>query len=300
MDRFFLERIVHDEYNVAIFDKHRIFSAKDPGQLATVFTCSLSNPSIYDDAQIFYAMAPSIGATDFFIDLINRYRSHRLNTWSIVIKDYDVDNLFNAVQPLDRTKRLELYGTQRNITPASTVVATSDSLFSIVSLSEQQIWKTGILQRCIDRLVKKEYRKQPHVYSVIDEEYRRIMRFMIEVAGIFHHPNRTDDAAIFHSGVINIIKLLGLKNSHDTAIFSTISPKLHIIICLINKSIIPLDDDQVVSELSKILTKWSGSSVKKVHHGYQLVVEPNVLEGVSYMQPLLESPDSLVILDAPM
>lgn len=298
MERFFVEQEKDGRYCVAAVDKHRIFLAENPGTLATVFECSITNPTREDDAQIFYAMAPSIGADNFFIDMKERYRSHRLNSWSIGIKNENTPNLFMAVNPLNHQDRMKIYSVKQSITPKETVVSNSDSLFSLTAFSGALTWKTGILQRCIDCLVMPEYRGKPEVYSIIDQEYRRLMRFKLETEtdGFFDVEN-----GIWASFIKRIVNVLGLKNSHDTTVFKTIPQDISSYLNFFAKvapAIVSLTS--VKDDLSRLLTMWSGASIVECEDGFQLKVDPDVLQGLSYMQPLLPIPKNLVILDTPM
>lgn len=298
MDTVFVEEHSGDTYRIAVIDRDRIFSAQNPGELATIFESSRANPSREDDAQIFYALASSIGAEDVFADLNETYRSHKLNTWSIGVKDRDVNNLFLAVKPIDRAQRLELYSQRHSITPIESVTSESDSLFTLVAFAEKQTWKTGILQRCVDCLVKQEHRGKPEVYSVIDEEYRRLMRFKLET-----EIDRSIDPGITARLLFirRVVQLLGLKNTHDTTPFTTIPISVGDVLTILAKMIPSHTRKETVKDqLSDILTLWSGASVKEVEGGFQLEVEPNILQGLEYMQPLLTRPEVLVVLDTPM
>ena len=298
MDTSFIEEIKDDVYRIAVIDRHRIFSASNPGTLATIYECSLTNPTAKDDAEIFHALAPAIGADDFLVDLIENYRSQKLNSWSIATLNSDVDNIFLAVEPLTRSHRLELYSTRYSITPDNGITSTSHSLFSLVAFSDQQKWKTGILQECIDRLVKLEYRRNPRVYSVIDEQYRRLLRFKIETEAT---SIENDDIRIRTLFIRRLISLLGLKNSHDTTTFTTIPDAVTDVLHSLIKLFPTLcSDDTLINRLSHILTKWSGAAVVQFDRGYRLHVDATVTEGLTYMQPLLLRPSTLIILDAPM
>jgi hypothetical protein len=298
MNTFFLDEIKDDTYKIALIDRHRIFEATEPGLLGTVFECSLSNPTREDDAQIFYALASTIGANDVLADLETSHRSQKLNSWSIAVKDPEINNLFMALEPLTRSHRLEMYGTKHSISPDKEVTSDSMSLFSLVAFSEQQKWKTGVLQQCIDRLVNIEHRGNPQVYSVIDEQYRRIIRFKLETEVNNLENNDVRARVLF---VQRLMKELGLSNSHDDTIFTTISPEAAKILkglC----AMIPMYTPKgtIKEQLSDILTLWSGSTVSEVDGGYQLQVDATVAEGLTYMQPWLPQPKSLTILDAPM
>ncbi|MCJ7637527.1 MAG: hypothetical protein MUO21_08570 [Nitrososphaeraceae archaeon] len=290
MDRIFFEQI-DDSYQIAAVDRQRIFHANNPGELATIFTTSLTHPSAEDDAQIFYALAPSIDADDLFCDLYVGHRTFKLNYWSIN----------SNLEPLTFDQRVELYQTQYSITPNDLDNPISNSLFSLVAASNQQTWKTGILQRCIDRLVKYEYRSNPIVYGCIDYNYRRIMRFKLETSSVnfdncVYHDDRT--LLLF---IRRIIKILGLKHSHDPTVFKIIPDSivgyLTIINNLLNKYKI---EGSVENQLSTILTLWSGSSLNIVDGGFQIKVDPLIEKGLEYLNPLLIRPKNLIILEASM
>lgn len=298
MDRIFVELITDNTHSIAVIDKHRIFSAENPGQLATVFQCSLTNPTSEDNAQIFYAMAPSIGADNIFADLKEPHRSCKLNSWSIVAKDRDITNLFQAVEPLKHSDRLDLYSKHHSITPDETVTSTSKSLFSLVAFSEKQNWKTGILQRCINSLVLPKHRNTPEVYSIIDEEYRKLLRFKYET-----EYEGTPDIVngILVSFIRRIISILGLQHSHDTTTFYEISDSIDSYLEFFKKTI-PFYkiDGSRKDRLSSILSLWSGAKIIEIPGGYKLEIDPNVLQGLSYMAPLPQRPKTLTILETPM
>jgi len=298
MDTFFVEEIKGKKYKIAVIDKHRIFGAVDPGILATVFECSATNPTRKDDAEIFYALAPLIGADDLLADLTQQHRSQKLNSWSIATKNQEMDNLFLAVEPLTRNHRLELYSFRHSITPEHSITSCSNSLFSLVSFADQQKWKNGVLQECIDRLAKLEYRHNPQVYSVIDEQYRRIMRFKLETENVTLENNYLQVLILF---IRRLVSLLGLKNSHDPTIF-TINPTSidHLIKDLINMIPVYTPRGSLKDQLSDILTMWSGSSIRESKEGFRLHVDETVIEGLTYLQTFLPKPQNLVILNAPM
>jgi len=298
MDRVFVERVAGDKYQIAVVDRGRIFAAKNPGTLATVFECSKLTPTSADDAQIFYALAPSIGADDFFVDFCESHRSYKLNHWSIVIKDRNIANLFQALEPLNRVHRLNLYSERHSISPEETITSNSKSLFSLVSFSDQQKWKTGILQRCIDSLVLLDHREKAKVYAVLDEEYRRIMRFKMETESDKLPDIRNTALVLF---MRRIIQLLGLKNSHDPTIFHEIPTEVTKLVKVFRRNVsVYTKQGTPKEELSDILTIWSGASIKEISNEYQLEVNPVVIEGLSYMQPWLSHPEVLTITETPM
>ena len=310
MDTVFIEEKKDGLYRIAVIDRHRIFSAEHPEMLATVFECPANNPTREDDAQIFYALAPAIDATDFFSDLAAPHRSQKLNCWSIAAKNPDEENIFLAVEPLTRFDRLKLYSTRHSITPENTVTSDSHSLLSLVAFSDEKKWKTGILQECIDRLVKPEHRGNPVVYSAIDEQYRRILRFKVETEALDPEITGIKSEVLF---IRRVLSSLGLKNSHDTTVFSTIPQSLALVLDSLDKlepsshgvwpddlDGLPSDSPSCLRQLSDLLTKWSGARVVEVDGGYQLRVDETVSEGLSYMQPWLQRPNTLTILEAPM
>lgn len=299
MDRIFVEEIIRDKYRIAAIDRNRIFSAKDPGNLATVFECPLVNRSKEDDAQIFYALAPSIGADKFFADLCDDKSSHKLNYWSISIIDNNNTNIFESVRPLNRDDRVNLYKIYHSITPKNFLTSNSSSLFSLVAFSKHQDWKTGILQRCINSLIKPEYRGESTVLAIIDEQYRRIMRFMIETNENSSAADclMTDSDKNIISQLRLVIRKIGLKNSLDTTIFQSIPDDLF---DLGKRKFEITKDETLESAITDILYNWNGSTLKTVEGGFQIQPNPDVLKGLSYMQLWLTVPDTLSILDAPM
>lgn len=293
MDTFFIETIQGDLYRIALVDRHRIFNAINPGELSSIFECSISNPTREDDAQIFYALAAMIKADDLIIDLIESHRTHKLNFWSISIKDKNINNIFEALEPLSRSDRLKLYGTKHSITPELETTCESKSLFSLVALAESQKWKTGILQECIDRLVKLEFRHNPLVYSIIDEQYRRILRFKLETEAI----DICDQERIFVLFVRRLMSELGLQNTHDSTIFTTISPMAEKVLISLIKLLPAFPRGGSAKEkLSKFLTSWSGSKIIDVDEGFKIQVENDVIEGLKYMQTWFSRPNFNKIL----
>lgn len=297
MDRIFIENKTQDGFEIAAIDRHRIFSSENPGKLATIFEYFSNVHDRNKDAQLFYALAPSIGADDFFIDLYENYRSKQINNWSISVTDSNIDNIFQAVVTLNHKDRLELYQKSHSITPSSTISCDSNSLFSLLSFAEHQSWKTGILQKCIDCIVKIEYRNNPEVYALIDEQYRAVMRFKLESEicnnKLSHHDNLL---LIF---VKRILLLLGLSNSHDTKLFS-IPLEIENIFINMEKFIIIRFTGCLIERLSQFLILWSGASIKSKGDKYCLEVDPDVIKALNYTQDLLPRPDVLEILDTPL
>lgn len=293
MECIFIEQEENSDVTlrIAVIDKHRIFQAYNPGLLGTVFECSLNNPTPEDRAEIFYAFAPMIGADKMYVDINEPHRSCKLNTWSIKCANRDVDNLFMAMTPLNKEDKLELYQTRHSITIEETCTSNSSSLFSLVAFSEKQTWKTGMLQRCIDCLVLPQYRRKPEVYFLLDEYYRKIMRFKLETEAT------NIVSSVVAKYVREMMKLLGLQHSRDTTIFSTIPEGINI--HLDNFKQIPSSETEN-DRLSNFLSKWVGSKVVKCEGGYRLELDPNVTEALSYMTPLLIKPKTLAILETPM
>lgn len=290
MDHIFIEETIDDIYRIAFIDKHRIFNSNNPENLATVFECSNHHPTADDNAQIFYALAPSIDGLNIFADLIHQYRSYKLNTWNIISNNQnDDDNIFVSVRPLNYQEKVKLYETNFSITPGDVITENSNSLFSLVKFANGQIWKNGTLQRIIDCLVLPQYRRQPNVYALIDSEYRRLLRFKFET----EHPKPVDYELIMT--IKRILVLLGLKHSHDTKVFKRIPNSIND-----ELKCIPIYNPKlsVKDNLSKILVLWSGSKVIDHKKGYKLEVDNNVVLGLSYMQQLLITPDKLTILEA--
>jgi hypothetical protein len=293
MDRVFIEEEIDGQYRIAAIDRQRIFAAEEPGRLATVFECSLTEPSISDRAQIFYALGQEIGATDWEADLQNKHRSTKLNHWSIQQQNSEADCIFFAVRPLTDNDRVHLYSTKHSITPTQTVTVESSSLFSLVALSEQQKWKTGVLQRCIDCLVKPEYRGRVEVYATIDKHYRHLMRFQLETQDVIQFP------------LLDLIKQLtqslGLVHTHDSTPFVSISDSS---VELIRKAIqlIPTFDlsGSLIEQLGQLLARWSGARLVCHDDRYQIDVDADINRGRNYLDLMLPKPESLLILETPI
>jgi hypothetical protein len=316
MDRFFVEEETDGNYRIAMFDKHKIFLANNPGKLANVFECSMTNPTRADDAQIFYALAPMIGANDFCVDLQEKHRSYHLNNWSIITTNSNIDNLFLSVSPLNLEERMRLYSVKHSITPSETLVSNSDSLFALTEFAGKLSWKTGVLMRCIDRLVLPQYRGDPKVYATIDKEYRRLMRFKIEIEGdgSFDSVKAHSTPIIFNLVMKFILIKLGLKNSHDT---QTIFNLPDLVGELDNMAmLVPAIRSTASTEdrLRQLLKMWSGAiltelpdpstmksgAVNLKPKRFKIEVEPDVIIGLSYMQPFLHFPTHLSIIDDPL
>lgn len=303
MDCILIEKKEDGLRRIAAIDHRRIFQAQNPGTLATVFECSLTDPTDDDLAQIFYALAPMINGLDVCADFVSRARTHRLNSWTIIPDNLDETNLFKAVKPITRADRLELYSREHDITANEKVTSTSSSLLSLVALSKAQTWKTGVLQRCIDCLVFPEHRGKAKVYAAIDEEYRRVMRYKCET--------EMKDDTNFSSFIPNwefvvlvqhLTAALGLKHSHDKTAFNIDVAKIEPYLKVLRMYV---SDRQglttVPRQLSAVLTAWSGAKlVGRKHGGYRLEVDPNVEKALNYMRPLLPRPAMLKILETPM
>jgi len=292
MDSFFVEKFDNDKYQIALVDKTRIFSADNPGLLATVYECSNESPSIDDNTQIFYALIRSINGMNIFSDLTNKNRSCKLNTWSIKYKD----NNILTVEQINYQERIELYSKHHDITPDNT-----EDIFlsSLIDFSKRQNnWKTGILQRCIDNLVKSDYRKNPKVYALIDVNYNKIMRFKHETE--CENLLQLTDGNIIHN-MRKITSILGIKNTRDTKIFNKISHKIKTYLDYFKNKIPKLKEyNSDKSLLSELFFLWCGSKIIDVDDGYQLKLNEDITECLTYMQPLLKQPKYLEILEKPM
>ena len=298
MERFFLEEVDTQGVLIAAIDRHRIFQAENPGLLATPFHYS-TDPTREDDAQLFYALGQSIGADQFFIDLTSSHRSHKLNVWSIGIVDKSEANIFKALTPLDHQQRLKLYGSKRSITPLDPLDPPSNdanmlSVSDLVQLSEQSQWKTGLLQRCIDALVKKPHRGKAEVYAIIDRHYRQLIRYKVETEEIALGPN-TSLLLIIRGITSN----LSLKDSHDTKVFSTIPKIVDHLLFPFFRMIGRTAPASLLERLSQTLTLWSGARVIKVDNGFQVEVDKDISRALDWMQPWLHRPKSLLILETP-
>jgi hypothetical protein len=298
MDRIFVEQELNNTLRIAVVDRYRIFNAQNPGQLATVFECSLSDPTDSDRAELYFAMAPSIGADKIFSDIKDTYRSAKLNVWSIAVKDSSTENIFSAVAPLSREDRLSIYSTKHSITPDDSITSTSKSLFSLLAFGEKQSWKTGLLQRCINCLVYPKFFNNPQVQSVIDEEYRRIMRFKYETETTGIPPIQDGVLVDF---IRRITSLLELKHSRDTTVFSSIPSSISQYLDFFVRVIPSFNKyDSLQEGLSLVLSIWSGSQVVKCDNCYKLELNATVTEALSYMIPLPVKPEKLALLDTPM
>lgn len=276
MPRIFLEDITDGRYRLAMIDRAQIAVAEKPGQLGNVYECDHKHRTREDDAQIFYTLAPSIGADGF-------QETTPLNMWSIAVVDANSTNLFTAVAPLTLADREQLYAQPLSVTCQSTLSSSSKSLFSLVALADSSAWKSGILQRCVDCLVKPEHRGNPAVYAVMDAHYFAIRRVQLELT----HEVVNQESIIPSNMRIAIFKIrgliqkLGLQSSVDTHVF-TLTPEL-----------------PSLESLQHILDQWSGSQIITVEGGYRLKPIDNVLRGLSYMQPWLPLPKHLTILETP-
>lgn len=295
----YAERIVDDCYQLTVLDPNKIMSSENPGNLSIVFNCSATHRSRHDDAQIFYTLAPAIHGTEYCRDLATGI-SAALNQWQIAIIDGEQPNIFDTVRPLTFDDRLALYQQRYDITQTTATDCTSASLFSLVALSKNQEWKNGILQRCVDCLVKPEFRGNPRVTAVIDENYCRLMRYILET----EQPDFMDATYYFRM----ITSTLGLKNSHDSKIFTLNKDRCEKISNLLK---IILDDElfanqqylrslsSVILQLDTLFEMWSGANVRHLRNNkYRLVVTPLVSEGLSYLLPYCPRPAKVIILDS--
>lgn len=199
---------------------------------------------------------------------------------------------------MDHDTRLKLYSTRNSIAPSQSITSNSQSLFSLVAFAENQSWKTGILQRCIDFLVTNEFRQNASVYAIIDEQYQRLLRFKLEteVKGI---PNCTCPGLVMV--IRRIIELLGLRHSRDTSVFSNIPESIYEHIDMLkNLSMILTCKGSIIYKLSEVLSLWCGTRVIKCEDGYRIEVDEDVTVVLAYMQPFLERPAKLAILEEPM
>lgn len=295
MDRIFVEQVDDDKYRIAVIDRDRIFRAEDPGKLATVYECSASLPSREDDAQIFYALESLIGALDIFVDLKNKHRSSKLNTWSIAVTDKNIDNIFLTVKVLSTEDRIKLYSKQYSITPSETITSNSNSLMSLISFAEKLEWKTGILQRCFDRLVYHSYRKNLEMYAYLDEYYRKVMRFKYETEYI-GIPDIKD--GILVEIIRKITSILGIQNTRDNTLFK-ITDDVNKYIELLRKNI-ELPNGNTKNIISYILDMWCGSKLIENNDTYRIEPDNNITKVLLYMQSLLTRPKILEILETPM
>ena len=270
----FLDNIVDDKYQIAALSTQRIFASDNPGALSHVFECSLTNPTLEDRGQIFYALGSAIGALD--LD-----RQGPLNTWSIAVKDPNSTNFFDALRPLNYEDRVALYSTRHTVTCDRTVSVTSDSLFALVALNEHEAWKNGILQRIIDSLVKPEFRGKPEVYALIDQEFFNVLRFLHET----RYPdtmNRITNGREVKE-FLSVVRPV-LRNTHDAT-----------------QVVLSTEDDM---KFAQIVFDWSGSQLTtSPDYGcniYWLKPSEDVVKALSYIDTLPPRPAHLEILDAPL
>lgn len=288
-----MEKFQDDQYQIAAIDKSRIFKAQNPGELATVYSCSASNPTVAQDAQIFYALAPQIQANNYFTDLLDQHCSVQLNNWSIQVNDTKSTNLFSMLQIMNLEQRMQLYSTNHSITPADNGDVRADGISIFVVMSQKLNWKTGIVQRCIDRLVKLEHRNNPQVYATMDIKYRYIMRCKLE-----NEHTAPQDPRILSilAKLYALTHMLGLKNSQDTSLFTLISEARGIINELCKDFRINTTGSDI-NKLTAITHAWHGGKVAWIGDKYQIVMDPLVLAGLGYTQPWLFCPERLDILD---
>lgn len=276
MDAFFVETITNKTYRLAMVDRLNIFNSLNPGRLANVLDCSNDNPSVEDREQIFFTLAPNINGLDCYHDLFNKNHTCRLNIWTLFIVN-------GTVFPLNREISILLYGKQHSITP------TEEELASPIYLNTPnnfQLWKTGLMQRCFFCLLRPEYFNNPKICSLLDEFYRKIMRFKIEIES----KNNEEDKIM--ECFRKILFSLGLKNSRDTSLIEEISNNTNIL-C---RDFCKLINREELS-LTQIFELWSGSSLVQVSNQYKLVLNPDITEVLNCMVPLLVIPKSLILLE---
>lgn len=291
MDRIFIEEIVNDVWRISAIDRRRIFEASNPGLLATIFECSINELSSKDRGEIFYALGESINAPDFFVDIHESYRSCTLNTWSVTC-DPEATNIFSS-RMLNFEERTQLYSERHTITPNEEITSTSSSLFSLISFSQNLQWKTGILQRCIDCLIFPEYRGKGKIYATIDKNYRRIMRFKLET----NHNSKFPDS-IYTKKIRKIVSLLGLNHSHDEKKISCVfDPSIEKYVDFFENILPLIANKNITDKISDILFIWSGSRLVNFEDGFKLEIDPNVLEGLNYIDSIPDHPGYLSILE---
>lgn len=293
MDSFFVENITDDKYQIALIDRNRIFNADHPETITTYYECSKDSPSIHDDAQIFYTLAPSIKGLNIFSDLFNINRSPKLNTWSI---NSNGDNIFSIVQ-LNYEQRCKLYSTKHSITPDN---IEEDPLDSLINFSKrQQSWKTGVLQKCIDCLLQLHVRGNPKICALLDINYNKVMRFKYETEGNINNP--INDFGMFRI-IRKITSYLGLKHTRDITVFKEIPDTISFDLNYIKTEVPKLsnNNDTVVETLSKLFMLWCGSKLISTDDGYRLELDNDVTTCLNSMQPLLPYPKYLEIIEAAM
>lgn len=288
MQSAFFEEIANNIRSIAYFDIDKIYKSNNPGNLANIYSCSLTNPTPEDCSQLFYSMAPMIDADKYLLDLKDEFRTDVLNYWSRKATT-------TSISSLTLEDKIELYSTVHPITPDQKITITGESILNLLNLIPAQNWKNGILQRCIDFLVSPQYRGNSKVYAIIDQNYRRIMRFKCETEML------PMDKPILVKIINKITAILGLKHSHDTAIFNNIPYTVNKYCESFSQHTVnKITSASLMDYVSKILTIWSGSKIIQVTGGYQLQVEPDILEGVSYMNNYLPKPRQITLLESPL
>lgn len=295
MDTIFIEEFSDDKYKLAVIDRELIFSSNDPGALSNIIECSISNPTREDDAQVFYSLVPIIKGSDFFTDFRERRKSHRLNHWSIGINK-DSDNIFERFKPCTKEEYVTIYSKRGSITPEFKDCKAKSIADLFSHTREEQLWKNNVLQECLDRLLKHEFRKNPQIYELVDSNYFLLMRFKLETES----DKMVSENSTLHACVLfmkRICNTLGIEHTHDTKSFTEIPKSINHLIDFIAQHI-PIDTSlPLQNKLSMLFTLWSGSKIEPTQDGYNVIVNKDVIKALSYMQKFLTRPTSLILFD---
>lgn len=286
-DIIFLEKIENGEVKLAAVNKNRIWDSENPGNLASVYTWEKTEES---DAQVFYVLGKVIGADDFYVDLTEKHRTPKLNNWSIILDGNNNSNsLFEQLRPLTYQELVKLYSKRHDITPQELVNESKESGFLNLVKNKNLEYKTGILQRCFDCILKPQYRGNAEIYALMDQNYRKVMRFKVET----EDKNNKNVITLF---IRKLLNELGLKHSQDPTPF-TFEENNYVdnLIENINK---PISNGTSIEKLSSILYYWSGSKITSLNDDkYQLEMDSDIEKCLSCCNPLLSKPDKLHILD---
>lgn len=278
----FLENTDDEHYSLAVVDMvdEKNFNVVSSRKFVGKINVDKKRPTNFEDKAIFDILAPSIGATDIFIDLFDIYETPSLNYWTPKVTS-NPENIFTDIDNcLTLDDRKELYTTRKSITKESIVNFDKFSINFLLESSRADVWKNGVLQECIDRLVKKKFQRKPEVYAIIDENYRKILRFKLELK----RPVLNDH--MITQTIRTLTSSLGLQHTRDQSYFETIGQVSTKTIDILSEMVGLKDLVSYFDKLDKILEIWSGSRLK--HHesgsGYYLVVDDKVGTGVSYLK----------------
>lgn len=277
-----LENFEEDFYKLCIVDMTGADESNNicSGKFVRKITIPLKNPSDSEIKSLFDSLASQIEADNLFVDLHNKYRSSCLNTWSIKAIP-NAENIFTDIKPLSYDDKIRLYTKQHSITKEYNVIPSPFSLNFLIECARCDVWKNGVLQRCIDLLVKPQHQKDPKVYALIDECYRQALRFKLEV----DKPILDDN--IITKYIRSLVKSLGLSNSRDPTPFCNITERSISIINLISNNFPGFEltnYDGYFSKLDRIFNLWTGSRLIKSEDRYSLHPNNNIETCLSYLK----------------